>query len=193
MKRLFLALPLSDAAAARLWTAWEPLRISSRQIRWITPDQFHITLVFLGDTGEELIPDIVRIMEDTGARYSEYPIISGGADHFPPSGHPRVLFESLREGVTRTATLQRHLARELSSLAELEKRKFHPHITMARIKAKNYTPPSYSQGIISASVSDVLRELVLYESVLTPSGAVYYDLHRTKLLSTKGEAGHAGS
>ena len=70
-------------------------------------------------------------MEDCGSRYSEIPVVTGGPDHFPPGGHPRVLFESLEEGKNRTLKLQRHLARKLSSLVELERRKFHPHITMA--------------------------------------------------------------
>ena len=96
MKRLFLALPLSEEAALKLWTDWEPLRFTSRQTRWIGPEQFHITLAFLGDCNESLISSLVPIMEETGEHYSPIPVCTGGPGQFPPGDHPKVLFESLR-------------------------------------------------------------------------------------------------
>ena len=181
MKRLFLALPLSEEASLKLWTVWEPLRFSSRQIRWIGLEQFHITLVFLGDCKESLIPSLVDIMEETGENYSPIPVCTGGPGQFPLGGHPRVLFESLREGQNKTIKLNKHLRRHLSTMVDLEKRKFIPHITTARVKAKALDlPPSFVLPDWSG-ISDVLENFVLFESRLTPSGAVYTPLHITSL------------
>ena len=181
MKRLFLALPLSHSAAAQLWDAWETLRFTSRKIRWIQPEQFHITLAFLGDVNEELIPRIVDIMEETGEHYPPVSIRTGGPGHFPLGKTPKVLFESLESGRGGVGKIQRHLVCHLASLVELERRKFHPHVTIARVKPGDCLTPGYFPGLEIPHVEDRLSEIVLFESVLRPEGAVYYDLHRTLL------------
>jgi 2'-5' RNA ligase len=83
--------------------------------------------------------------------------------------------------VGKTTKLQKHLSRYLRGLVELEKRKFHPHITMARVKPKDFIPRTYRPGMQLNPVEDLLAELVLFESVLRPEGAVYYELHTTVL------------
>ena len=181
MKRLFLALPLSDGAAEELWRSWEPLRFSSPAVRWIPPEQFHLTLEFLGETPEHLIPDILDIMEETGRLYAPIPILTGEAGQFPPGGVPRVLFASLTEGKNRTGKLRNRLHRRLSGLVRTEKRKFHPHITLARLRPGELMPPGYAPGVPLPPVRDLLEEMVLYESRLSPAGAVYHELHSTLL------------
>ena len=134
MKRLFIALPLSPRAAREIQEAWSVLRISSRRIRWIPVEHMHITLSFLGDTGEELIPDLLDILDDTGCSFPAVPVKTSGPGYFPAGKNPKILFESLGEGIEEIGKIQKHLSRALSPLVGLEKRKFHPHITMARIK-----------------------------------------------------------
>ncbi len=181
MKRLFIALPLSPTAAGSLWESWDCIRSSSRNIRWVKPDQFHLTLVFMGDMNEQFLPDIAEIMEEAGFRFSPVSITTGGPGHFPPGKSPRVLFESLESGGGEIGKIRKFLSGRISEFQSLEKRKFHPHITMARIKPGRDVPSGYHPGMTLPPLSDVLTEIVLYESLLKPEGAVYYDLHRTSL------------
>jgi len=181
MKRLFLALPLSEAAAAQLWENWEGLRFSSRRVKWIPQEYFHITMIFAGDTNEELIPDLVEVMEDTGSRYPSMEIETGGPGRFPPSGRPRVLFESVDQGGQGVIRLQKHLVRHLSPLISVERRKFIPHITTARIRQHDTFRDDVLTGLPVTPVRDTLNSLVLFESILSPEGARYYEVHTTEL------------
>ncbi len=179
MKRLFLALPLSPEGARALWHAWEPLRFS--RIRWVPAEQFHITLVFLGETEEREIPVIVESMEKTGASFSSFPVLTGGPGAFPGKKGPRVLFESFREGGDRIAEIQKDLSGRLSPFFTLEKRKFHPHITTARIRPGTGLPSGFIPHGGTSPVRDTLNRIVLFESVLSSRGAEYYPLHETPL------------
>ena len=88
MRRLFLALPLSREGARNIWEAWEAIRFSGSRIRWVVPEQFHITLVFLGDTPEQDIPVILECMEKTARGFSAFPVLTGGPGAFSEKRGP---------------------------------------------------------------------------------------------------------
>ncbi len=54
--RMFVALRPPDAALAELAAVAAPVRRSApKALRWTNPDQWHVTLTFLGDVPEDAV------------------------------------------------------------------------------------------------------------------------------------------
>ncbi|MDC7234888.1 MAG: RNA 2',3'-cyclic phosphodiesterase [Spirochaetales bacterium] len=179
MIRLFLALPLSDKDGSLLYERWDARRFSSPFVRWIPAHQYHVTLIFFGELDKGDLPGICTLMDEAAALYPPFTLNTGGAGQFPLRGQPRVLIERLddtRDGAL--AAFRQFLYVSLQSRFSLEKKRFRPHITTARIRGqagggrKNPVPlDTFTAGGSTLELS--LDELVLFESVLRPEGAVY--------------------
>ena len=173
MKRLFLALPPCEEDAAALWMQWEMRRVSSSNIRWLGPEDYHITLLFFGPVEEERIPLIREQMDLAAPLYKSFVLKSAGAGQFPRRGAPRVYVEFLEEEGGALSSLYNLLCRNLESHFTLEKRKFLPHITTARLKKSFGDLPPYRE----APLEFKLDRMVLFESRLHPAGARYSPLY----------------
>jgi RNA 2',3'-cyclic 3'-phosphodiesterase len=127
MPRLFTGLDISDEAADALLS----IRGGLSGARWITPDNYHITLRFIGDVDESMARDVFNTL----ARISRAPIpitITGitafGGDR------PRALVAS----VLPTPALMELQAEHERLMRRIglpsEPRKFTPHVTLARLR-----------------------------------------------------------
>ncbi len=187
MTRLFLALTLPEYEAAALWRNREGMRVTSPRLRWIEASQFHITLLFFGDTESSDVPLICEAM-DRGADLFPPPVLeTNGPGQFPSKGQPRVIVEHLKDvsgltGKGGLSSLHHFLYSALSPRIALEKRKFKPHITLARVSrgAGMLAFPSPVETIERGQTLHPV-DLVLYESILRPEGAVYNPLYTRRL------------
>ena len=91
MPRLFVALPLPPAVRRSL----EPLARGLGDVRWLTPDQQHLTLRFLGDIDNGRLNDVAEALALVHGWPFELRL--KGLGHFPPRGEPRVLWVGVRE------------------------------------------------------------------------------------------------
>lgn len=159
MTRAFIAVrppdPVLDAIAA-LPTV--PGRATTRE-RW------HVTLQFLGDVEDLDAIDLALQGLRTRAGVAQF----GGLGAFPSARRATVVWLGLRQG---SETL-RALAGEIGTRLGIEERRaYHPHLTLARLK----TPTDVTSALLGAdAVGDawVVDEAVLYESRLHPEGARY--------------------
>jgi 2'-5' RNA ligase len=102
------------------------------EANWVAEEDFHLTLAFLGELPEHLIPKLVEAASVVRTPAFRLELESVGL--FQSRGRPRVLWAGTRFE-ERLATLQRVLANELrQSGFSLERRRFHPHVTLARIE-----------------------------------------------------------
>jgi len=165
--RLFTAIALPDAVAESLLK----LQHGVPGARWQTREQLHLTLRFIGETdGRET--DIDDALATVAA--PAFPLRLKGVGSFGGKT-PRDLWA----GVEASAPLE-HLNRKIESALqriglEPEKRKFTPHVTLARLK-----------GTRSGAVMDFLADhalyacepfpvegFILFSSKLTSDGAIY--------------------
>lgn len=100
--------------------------------RPVREEQIHLTLRFLGEVEGTLFKDIRECL--SAVRKRPFRIQISGVGHFPPRGKPRVIWA----GVAPTDELTRlknRVDRELLTCGlEAERRKFSPHITLARLR-----------------------------------------------------------
>jgi RNA 2',3'-cyclic 3'-phosphodiesterase len=127
--RLFVALtpPAEVIGALRITTA--ALRELAPQLRWTRPQQWHLTLVFLGEVGDEVVDELTRRLHRAATRHPPLSLSLGGGGRF---GH-RVLWTGVqgdRDGLRKLAGSAAAAARR--SRLSVEDRPYRPHLTLAR-------------------------------------------------------------
>jgi RNA 2',3'-cyclic 3'-phosphodiesterase len=128
MIRLFIAVELPPDIRSYIKDLGHGI-LGARPVR---EEQIHLTLLFLGEVEETLFKDIRECLLEV--KKNPFQLQISGVGHFPPRGKPRVIWA----GVTPTDELQRLKKRIdkvlLTCSLDLDKRKFSPHITLARLR-----------------------------------------------------------
>jgi len=175
--RLFIALELPTQVKDRLLELQGRLKACGADVRWTRPEGIHLTLKFLGDTDPSAVDSLA---EGLGRAASESPCFTleaSGAGAFPNLRRPRVLWAGVKGDLDALGALQGRVEREAASLGyEPEKRGFSPHLTLGRVRS-----PKNQQRLIDALAKEAYVELgrieadrlILFQSELRPSGAVY--------------------
>lgn len=125
MIRSFLAIPIPDETTDALMD----LQTGVRNARWIADDVFHVTLVFLGTCTPQELTDLDAGL--AGLRVERFSLTPQGVGAFG-GGTPRHLFSTFAdsEPLRRLQTKIERVARDAG--LEVERRKFIPHVTLAR-------------------------------------------------------------
>lgn len=141
--------------------------------KWVTPDQLHLTLRFIGEVDGGVFREIRSVLENVKGQ--AFPLQIKGLGYFPPRKDPRVLWVGLEKSEA-LLQLRKKVDACLNSLGiESEKRKFSPHITLARLRK---TPLVRLTNFLSGNNLFALPEFevsvfYLYSSQLSSKGAIH--------------------
>ena len=127
MPRLFTGLSLPETIARQLTT----IRSGLSGARWIEAEDFHITLRFIGDVGENEANEVHSLLGLI--RRPAFTVTVGGLDVFGGS-KPRAIVASVRPTahLLELQAEQERLFRRMGLAAET--RKYTPHVTLARLR-----------------------------------------------------------
>jgi 2'-5' RNA ligase len=169
--RLFVAIELPESIKRHLALMQNALRDSIRA-RWLSAEQMHLTLKFLGETPDRDLPRLIAALKSVEMnRHVEMQII--GTVCFPTHGLPRIVAASLRDLSGELGDLQSRIDQACRVVGfPLEVRRFTPHITLARVKDRQPRP----SPVPAASPTFNSSEFVLYESRLDHRGPKYTPL-----------------
>jgi 2'-5' RNA ligase len=129
--RLFVAVNPPATAIAELRAATAPLRAGHDGLRWTRPEQWHLTLAFLGEVAEPARADLVERLGRVARRHPPLTLSLGDGGRF---GH-RVLWTRVRgdtERLRRLADAVRAAARR--ARIPVEDRPYRAHLTLARCR-----------------------------------------------------------
>ena len=146
---------------------------------WTKPGNFHLTLKFLGDVRPEAINDISEAIQGVTDTHPSFSIAFGGIGAFPNLARPRVIWMGIKQGASTVSRLAKAVNRELTHLGFSTDPRFHPHLTLARLRtATNLEPlkhiPRKYDTIVGGSMR--VNEITLIQSQLHPNGAIYTPL-----------------
>jgi RNA 2',3'-cyclic 3'-phosphodiesterase len=170
---------LAAAHAARLRE-----RESEARASWPRAENLHLTLKFLG----EIEPARAEALSGAAARAAigvrPFDLTIEGAGAFPARGLPRVLWLGVVDSSGELARLQSKLEEECAGAGfAREERPFHPHLTLARIRA-----PQGARGLARLheeagfeAIEFPVTDLVVMRSELGPGGSRYTELARHSL------------
>jgi RNA 2',3'-cyclic 3'-phosphodiesterase len=171
MPRLFIALPVPEDIAEALMA----LQSGVPDARWLPPENFHVTLCFAGEVHGATMRDLEEELSDiAGPRFA---VTLAGVEQFSSGKQPRALVAA----VERSDRLD-WLQQKVSSVArncgiELERRKFRPHVTLARFGSGAETGHHLAQFMASHSRFRagpwIADHFALYSSRSGRNGSVY--------------------
>lgn len=168
-KRLFVALDLPESITARI----ESLCSGLPSARWITPEQLHLTLCFIGEVDGAAFHDIRE--ELSGVILEPFFMRLDGLGFFPPRGTPRVVWVGVEKNEQLQLLHQKIYTCLTRAGVKLEKRKFAPHITISRLKNTPATKVARyleQYGLFCTEPFEV-DNFRLYSSVLARQGAIH--------------------
>jgi len=143
--------------------------------KWVDPGNFHLTLRFIGETGEAVAADIDEAL--VGVKGSRFTLQLAGTGIFGGADKPRSLWvgvERSPELVALYGKIERALVR--AGLAP-EMRKFSPHVTLARL----HRPPlDKLSGFLAThaqfrAAPHPVEGFSLIASFQTKAGSIYED------------------
>ena len=186
--RTFVAIELPPEVRNRACQLIESLRRSSEaSVRWVTPDQLHWTLKFLGDVDLLEIPEICRRLTQAVAPLAPFDVGARGAGAFPDVLHPRTVWIGMREGLDAMISLHQAIENVLADLGfRQEQRRFRPHITLGRIRngaaggQEEFAERLKELADFDAGIAPVF-EVTLFSSQPGPKGPIYEPLGHAEL------------
>lgn len=133
MSRLFVALLPPPEALAEVAAAVEPVRADWPRLRWVDPALWHVTLAFLGEVPDQVLPELSVRLARAAGRHRPVTLSFAGAGAFPSVARGRVFWLGLNAvpPLPRLADAVAAGARRAGA-AETDRKRFHPHLTLAR-------------------------------------------------------------
>ncbi len=186
--RLFIAVNLSESCRQLLQNKVNKIKKAvSEDVKWVKPQNWHLTLKFLGEVNKTKLPDIKEVIKKTGTKYENFPVKFRGIGAFPEIGYPRVFFIKIADGQAPLININENLEMQLKPLGfEAENREYIPHLTVARSKDETNLK-NFSQSIKKfneryfINVYMEVSEISLMESKLFPEGPVYEKISQVSL------------
>ena len=175
--RAFLALDLSAETRAKLGQVQAALKTETLHVKWVDPDQMHLTLRFFVDLQPEQQHKLHPAMTEVARRSSVFTYKVRGVGFFASGDRLKVLWCGVDDTAGRLTSLQRTVEQSLAPLKlAREERLFRAHLTLGRLKVPSREPQLVqalkSMTNLEAGVERPER-VRLYQSTLTPEGPVY--------------------
>jgi 2'-5' RNA ligase len=183
--RAFIAIDMPDDVTAALNGLQQELKSMRLTVRWVRPENIHLTLKFLGDIKPADIETIAGAMADAVEDWPPFMLTLSGIGFFPGVNRPRVIWVGLGGETRHLTDLQSYLADRLAAVGfPREKRSYQAHLTLGRIrqaKRSDQFKPVLQQFSDWSDEEFTADRISLLRSDLKPSGAVYTVLKQVKL------------
>lgn len=177
--RSFLAINLSPETGREIQEAVSRWRYLGKGVKWLKPDNVHLTVKFLGNLTENQIAQVAERLRVICSETVPFKLELGSPGVFPNLRRPRILWLGLKGEIDSL-----HRFRDLAEKAltaqgfEADNKPFIPHITIGRIKNRPPSRERLARFLKSETAEHVsiVNKLYFYQSRLTPAGPVYTPL-----------------
>lgn len=176
MKRLFAAIKIHPSP--RYISLFNEISSSLRheRIKWVEPENTHLTLKFFGETDETKIPAIRQSIETAVAQAKPFSLKIANTGIFGSRYDPKVIWFGIEKN-SELEDLVQNIFTELSKCGwEKDRQNFVPHLTIGRIKELK-DKPLFQKIIGKYNIMEIqeekVTEIILYESILRREGPLY--------------------
>jgi RNA 2',3'-cyclic 3'-phosphodiesterase len=180
--RLFIGLPAPPSVRDQIDRRTAALRDVDPRARWTTPQNLHVTLLFLGDRAAADVPHIVAAIDQVARRHDGYELELNGAGAFGGGRSGRTLWLRIEGGRAETAALAEDLAAALEPpnvpdhrMTRRDSANPKPHLTLARAAGPALVGRARTE-LHELSLSWRVEDIRLYRSRLGNGPPVYEEL-----------------
>lgn len=183
--RAFIAVEIDLQTKQKISNLVSSLEKSNADVKWITKEQMHLTLKFLGNVEQSKIQEISNVLKSIADNFKPFSISLSNIGGFPNLDHPRVIWVAINKnaGILKNIAEKIDLELEKSGLKK-DSREFKSHLTLGRVRSsKNMAAliKLIKETAFSSENDFNITKLILFRSALTPKGATYTVLSKNKL------------
>lgn len=184
--RTFIAIEIGPSVKRRTADAIDRLRVSGGPVKWVVPENIHLTLKFLGNVETDQICPTCLAVESVVEQFAPFALKCGNIGAFPTVEQPKVVWMGCGEGTDLLVDLQQAIDAKLAELGfPPEPRVYKPHITLGRIRRGDASLTQLSQLIDANHDFDGgsfdINEVLVISSSLQRKGPEYTPLSRAAL------------
>jgi 2'-5' RNA ligase len=182
--RCFISINLDEYTQKKVGDIIDVLNKYEADIKWVNPENLHLTLKFLGNTPEERLNLIKEALENVASKYHPFYTKIKGMGVFPNKRYPRVLWVGV-ENKEILIEIQRQVETEMSFIGyKKEQKEFSPHVTIGRARSSFRVQnvlecldsyKDYDFGILC------VKNIYIMRSDLNPKGPKYTKLYEISL------------
>ena len=181
-KRLFIGIPASKEIQPILFDIQSSIEYNPIQIRWVHPENIHMTLFFLGNVPLADIPKLTTALEEMLDlnHFSAY-IKKTGV--FSCAQNPKILWLGVYNDRQKIVKLHERVEKAVAPFKTgRKKERFSPHITIGRA-TRSYRKIDVLPFLkyVYSPIELYVNSVVLYESQLLPAGVEYKVLNKFPL------------
>lgn len=183
--RSFIAIELPAAVKQELTTLEDILKKRCPQVvRWVDPQNIHVTLKFLGDVDSDRVDEINMAIDEATQGMSPFHLELKDLGVFPNLNRVNIIWVDAKGDVDKLTYLQKQIESNTEQLGfAREDRDFTPHLTLGRVR--DYASPDdrkkigqvLSQTAFASAQVITVNCVNLMKSQLTNTGAIYTRLY----------------
>ena len=179
--RLFVAIKVPDAVREEVLRVQRELQSLAPRgaIRWTKPEQFHLTLRFLGDVASNQVAGLEKTLHLACIGVAPLHLQAQGVGFFPNAHRPRVIWVGINDNEDRLSNFQKKIENAVQPFAaDHGGERFGGHVTLGRVKEHNRLMinelVNYSEFVKSRLFGEwIAREIEVIRSELLPEGPRY--------------------
>jgi 2'-5' RNA ligase len=184
--RLFIAVDVGQEIRDQCIALQKKLARAGADMKWVEPENIHVTLLFLGEVNQREIPPICRLASKVCGGLPAFNLSVEGVGCFPNPRRPRIVWAGVEQGKEELRELHDALETPLLELGcyRREDRQYTPHITLGRVRGER--SDAQLAEVLSKETGwqageTRVEEIQVMSSQLTPQGPIYTVLGRASL------------
>ena len=189
--RAFIAIELPEDIRKALAQLQNRLKSCGADVKWVEPNNIHLTLKFLGEIDDTQFNKITSILQNFLASANSFSAVISSIGAFPNINSPKVIWIGIDKGDNEVKVIAKSLENEIKNVGiAMEDKSFSSHITIARIRSTlNLGKLVKELKILESDFSLQVRgfdvtKITLFKSSLTPKGPIYEILKEVALKTT---------
>jgi 2'-5' RNA ligase len=175
MMRTFIAVEVPKKIRKKINDVITEEKKRGLPIKWVKFENLHITLKFLGEIDENKKKEIIPVLQKVVNEVTPFHVSLEGIGCFPTPNNPRVIWVGVNQGKENLCSIAQNVETMLVSSGFREEKRFHPHLTIGRIKKFCRIDEILERQISSNPF--VVNAIILFKSTLKSEGPVYETLH----------------
>jgi 2'-5' RNA ligase len=186
--RTFIAIELPENIKNSLAKLQEELKATGADVKWVQPQNIHLTLKFLGERDDKKVKRISEILDEVAKVHTAFQIQINALGAFPNLNSPRVIWVGIDQGDVETKNIFKDLEDLICKVGiPKEDRAFSSHITIGRTRSPagreklTQAITILGEEIGKVNLTFTAGSITLFKSTLTPKGPIYEVLKAANL------------
>ena len=184
--RTFIGVAVGETMRASAKAMQQTLARSGADVKWVEPENLHVTLLFLGEIDDADMVNACRIAAKAAATEQPFILRVGGVGAFPTPRRPKVLWGGITEGAEALVRLHAAIEGPLLELGAYrqEERGYTPHLTLGRAAGEadaNLLAAELPKHLSWNAGQTPVEEVLVYRSEMRRDGMEYSVLARSPL------------